>query len=895
MQRAAILLLLLASLSGLARPLAAQTTGPPRDKITDQVLSPKAFIDHIRNRLIAIQKLHREGKKETAFRALELLDAEVDAQEQYLDGHVSFWWPDLIIGRLKFRDRAFDDAETAVAPIVSALDNDRYRQGATRMEAMLILTKALTHQKKYEAADTIGRALLRDAPDSLKPKWHLEAESYIALAATWAGAADATELRAALLDRYLERETATVKNYLRFWRIDLDRRRTLDRHADDLVRDARYVYDFIRTDPEAAKLDLTPLKGGLGRIFAENKDYKRAEPIFREQLEALEPGSEKYYWAWQNLIATHSNQKRYTLVLSEAAPVLAELEPRGPDFARVTSFLLRTVAETAKKAGDDALFHDAMQRSYIAMRQIVSANHKDALRIRQGLDLSRIDPDTFPFSEELGLTGSIDALQLTLDGTVVLDAFFAGRYVPLGRRLKALARDPDDAVLAQLNLGLYHALLGEIGPAETALAAARDAARASISSQVPANSPLFDLYLVMTHLWARDWKPARARDPVARLLARSDLTAGQQRTLDVLRLSMAATEEDYAAGRQIYLTRLADFDPREDDSAWGVLRAITMIGPLSEFAPRDADAFAVKAAETLHMAGNPRLATTLLAVSLSNSKATELAAERKFQSLAFHLQALSRMLPPDHQWQAVARLNFAFGLADRGRYEEALALVVQTTRAYRKSPWHRADVLAYLDLQQALLHSQMGNFDLAFAMLSQTWKITDAATFRASYWREILTNYAFGLVRAGRPEEALAVTQSAVNDTAHLNAMAPSDRALLLVVHGQILSSNGKLEEARIWMDQARDAIPSAEYRAGLPLEVVLTELAALHYDRNDYSQAYAAIRQANDLHFTRIEQARTDAGSEIARNPAQDRNLIINEAVYGWLLTRALREGGDP
>ncbi len=889
MRRVLAILILALAMAGAG--LYAQETGPPRDKITDEPLTHAEFVGEIRERLAAILRLYHKDKKDTAYRALALLTEEVKAQETFLNGHTAFWWPDLIMARLKRQERDHAAVETATIPIVQALDTDRFRSSNTRLEAMLLLTKSLYTQKKYEEADIVARGLVRDAPDDFKPKWQLEAESYLALAASRSGVADAAALRAALLDGYLDREHATVKNYVFLWKFDLKQRRSAKADREALITDARFVLDFIRTNPEAKELDNTGLEGDLARIFAEGNDFKRAEPLLRKQLTAKEPGSVAYYWAWQNILAMNYRQKKYTQVMKESAVVLAGLEGKGDDYARVTSYIERFLAASARKLGETALYLEAIQRSYVAIRRVRSANHADTMKVREAINIKLIDPDSFQYAEELGVVQrQVGKLTLRADGSSVLQEFFDGRAISLGRRLKSFAKKNETSALGQLNLGLFHALMGEIGPADEALQHARALARTGSVKSLPANSPWFDIFLTITHSWARDWDPEKARDPIARLMARTDLTPDQMQTLHILRMLLERSVDDFESARQVYEQELADFDPRDDSSPWGVFRALSILYPLFEIAPEDARALLPHVRDTILQAGSPKLAGSLLPVYLANSDGEFLNSERNFQAMAFHLKSLSRMLPPDHQTQVVAKINYAYGLWNRGDPEQALKLLTQAIRTYRTSPWHRADVVGFLEVQKARLHYDTGNFDLANTVVAQTYAAMEPAQYRPIYWQEVVSMHAALLSLSGQPQEALKVTEAAVKNTSIVARLGPFERSNLLRTHASILEANELYQQSLEWLARARSELPSPDYRSGAPLLYVLEQSAYLNYTIGDFAAAYQAMAQVSDIYFRSREGVSDADVSEALRNKSREIGIVVDQAHFAWNLAQQLQ-----
>lgn len=854
----------------------------------DDTYTRAEYVDHIRKRVIAADKQHRSGDKDGAFRALDTVRDDIAPYHGFLDGHPATWWPDLIYARLKRRDKDYSTAEQLALPIVQALDNDAHRSGSTRMEAMLLLTAALYFQKKYEETVVIARGMLQDAPDDLKPRWRLHTELYQAIAATRSKAPEAAALRTALLDGYLDRETAKVGDYLYLWRLDLQARRSAKTDKTALVRDARAVLEFIRTDEAALKRNNEKIEALLARIFAENKDFKRAEPILRARLAEMETGTIEYYWAWQNVLAMNYLQKKYAVVLRDTRPLLEELEGKDETHARVTSFLYRFLALSARATGDDALFHDAIQRSYVEIRRIRSANHSDALKVRSRISIAAIDPETYPYAAELGVERrDAGKLKIRPDGSSVLGEFFAGRGMSVGPKLERYAKSNQTSVTAQLNLGLHYALMGQIGPSEDAIAKARALARQASAGPVPANSPWFDLILAVNYLWGRDWKPEKARGPLERLKIRTDLSVDQQRTVSILNFMMHRRLDNFTEAQRIFRDELADYDPSTEIYNWGVFRALSVVYPMFEMSQPDAEAIIPKVRTAIENAGSPRLATLLLPVFQASADPYYLTSEQNFQALAYQIQSMSRMLPPEHMFIAVSKITFANAQWSRGQVEAALQLMTQAARTYRLSPWHRPDVNGFMEIQQATLHFALGNTELAHAMIAETYVALDRDSYRPVYWREVLTTYLDSLQLQDRTDDALQVSSAVLAEPDYAAGLSPFDVMELIKAHAVILTKTGNTEEALVWLERARDALPSPEYLGGLPMIRVLDQMALTHHDMDDLRSAYAAQAAANDLYFRGIETISSDTSDRVARNREIERTRVINEAYYAWNLAQ--------
>ena len=850
----------------------------------DNTFTHKEYVAHIRQRVLAAEKQHRSGDKDGAYRALDGVRDDIAPYHDFLDGHTAIWWPDLVSARLKRRDKNYATVEALALPIVQALDNETHRSGETRMEALLLLTTALYFQSKYEEAVVIVRGMLLDAPEDLKPRWRLHAELYQAIAATRSKAPEAAVMRAALLDGYMDRETAKVGDYLYLWRLDLQARRGAKADKTALVRDARAVLEFIRTDEAALKRNNEKLEAMLARIFAENKDFKRAEPILRARLAEMETGTTEYYWAWQNVLAMNYLQKKYTLVLRDTRPLLEELEGKDDTYARVTSFLYRFLALSARATGDDALFHDAIQRSYVEIRRIRSANHSDALKVRSRISIAAIDPETYPYAAELGVERR-EAGKLTIqpNGSSVLEEFFAGRGMSVGPKLERYARDNENSTIAQLNLGLHYALMGQIGPSEDAIAKARGLARQASGGPVPANSPWFDIILTVNYVWGRDWKPEKARDPLERLRARTDLSADQKRTVSILNLLLQRHMDNFAEAQRIVRQELADYDPSTETTTWGLFRALSVVFPMFEVSQADAEAIIPKVRAAVENAGSPRLAALLLPVFRATADPYYLTSEQNFQALAYQVQGMSRMLPPEHMSIVVGKISYANALRSRGQMDDALHLMTQAARTYRLSPWHRADVNGFLDIQQAILHFELGNTELAQAMIAESFAALDRATYRPLYWREILTTYVDSLQIAGRSEDALQVTTAVLEDPGHAAGLSPFDLMELMKTHAVLLANTGNTTEALNWLERARAVLPSEEYKGGFPMIRVLEQTALVHYNLDDFEAAYRAQATANDLYFRGFEAISSDTADRVARNREFELIRVINEASYAW------------
>ncbi|WP_204112395.1 hypothetical protein [Shimia biformata] len=877
------------SLMMVAPPVTAQETS---------FESPADYLLVFAGKLGEVDKLYNQGRKKEAWDLAHALEEEHNNYEDWFAGHPSFWWPDLKLAKLARREKDYVTAEKWLVPIVRAMDTPDHRDNNTRSEAMVLLGKVLYRQKKYEEAEVVFRALHQDAGEKTSQNWKREGAVWLAYATSRTRAADEFELRAGLLDNFLEEEKGSFGQYVDLWRLDLIAQRRTDRYSKKLVTDARFLHDLITSDERAADTNLTLAEEVLGRIFVENRDFARGEPLLQKNLDRLAtsaPGSVKYYFARQNMITLKLRQKDYDTALRMANEALKELEDKGRDFALVTGFIERDIYYVGRATGDQAMAQEAIQRSYAAIREVRSANHEDALKIRNLMDLTRIDPETYPYADELGLGKAGGDLVLTEDGAPLLKAFFEGRYIWIGRELAAYEkRKTSDKLLVALNRGLYHALLGEIGPAEGALDKARNMARAVGPKSIPANSPWFDIASLIAHVWSREYEPERGKPYLDRLLRRTDLTDEVRTLVHVLHFAYAGALENDAERREIHTAYFAAHDPGDDLSPWGMFTSMTLIGSgiYEILTQAEADEFYFSFRDWAEQAKAPPMLMALLPVFRANIATGILSNERAFQAQAFHIRALSRMLPDDHQWQVVARLSYAFALSERGFYQDALDLIQLATRQYRASPWHRRDVVGFLEVQQAYSLWFLGQTDLATTMVSKAFEEIDYDSYAPRLWRDILGNYVNTMLAQNKNAEALAAIDPVARDEKLVARLLPNDGMMLFANYAYALARNGRHEESLDAYEKAMKQLPNEGFRAGVPMSWLLTQDANQSFDMEKYDRAYVNMLRSNDIFFSFQEEAAL--AGEIVRNQQADRDRVVNQAVFGWALARELREAGS-
>jgi tetratricopeptide (TPR) repeat protein len=208
----------------------------------------------------------------------------------------------------------------------------------------------------------------------------------------------------------------------------------------------------------------------------------------------------------------------------------------------------------------------------------------------------------------------------------------------------------------------------------------------------------------------------------------------------------------------------------------------------------------------------------------------------------------------------------------------------QSIGLYRLSPWHRADALAFMQLQQVIMMSQLGQNELSDALLVEVYQNMDIENYASNYALTILLNYAGMLQRLDRSGEAIEILQDALDNPGFMARLLPQDRANILNGFANLKVSLGNGHEDFALYDKAMESLPGAAYKRGLPMSIILFDKARAHYDRDQFDDAWEAIKRSNTLWFDANEAEALESGGEQVRAVDLDRVRIIDEAVFGWL-----------
>ena len=403
--------------------------------------------------------------------------------------------------------------------------------------------------------------------------------------------------------------------------MDLKTRRNKKAEKTALVADARSLLEFLKTAKKVTDHNASIARVIIANILAESNYLKEGRDLIVERIAYLKeakPASVSYYYAIENLVSVTTRQKKYDTALKLAQETLDELQDSGKKFAHVRSALQYNAGNNAKYLKQHTLAQEYYRASYASRREVVSANHPRALKIRKRIDVDLVDPDTYAFAAELGITKSAP-LTLLPTGETVLAAFMQGNYLSLKAKLDRLKKTKGaDQVLLGLNTALYYALIGELHASDKELSKARKLSRTSTTSNVPINSPYFDIVSALSKVWATEWNIEDAINPLKRLAARHDLTALERGILLALQLQMASSNEDQWLSTQS-LASLRTLAPEINEASyWRVLIDIAHINAAYKELPRaEADEVYKQANVRLGKLMNPRLAT-ILAVSYTH-------------------------------------------------------------------------------------------------------------------------------------------------------------------------------------------------------------------------------------------------------------------------------------
>ena len=833
------------------------------------------------------------------------LNDDVDPWADFMGDEISYWYPDLLMARLGVRLKRFEDAAAAAAPMWVGLDSDLHRFSEARVEAGFLLSRALYGLRRYAEAETALRAYLAlTAHPDVTPSAQqvFEADYMLAQTSVRTNAPDAAEIRKRLLDGFLDRKGASPNLYLMLWETDLTTRRAQDISGKGLLEDARHVAGFMAAQPDLDFDRFGDLYGQVARIFADHGEFEQSIEMLEARLaylSALPRRTSDYFFALQNLAGLRNMQEDFAGAMALAQTAIAELDTltHGDDeeFATVRSALEETVYAAAARLGNTPLSQQALQRAYAAARITKSANDPEVIEMAAKMDRDMIDPDTFVYAGELSLEQPED-LDLSETGQSVISAFFAGDYADTGRQLEQLADgSAGQGVppgLIAINRAFYHALLGEVGPAADQLRVARQVIRRPAmgvdhATELRANSIAPDLAEALLYSYSRDWKAELAMDPLDRLEQRTDLDPLTRAAIRMMRANALWNMGDNAAAWQVYASHKADDFALVDASPWGTLLGIGLLNLALVLDDLEhARSFGALFSEQMEAAPDRGLALVSAQMFALNADPDAMLGDHGFQTMAFHLRSLGFYLPDEHQWGIAARVAYASALTQRGNFEASADVYAQAIKSYRKSPWHRADAAAIIEVSQAWNQWSAGNIAVAQTMLAQTYSALDLDTWSGQFWSAVVYGHAYSLLFQGRHATALEVLDNAIAHSAAMARLSPAGVAELHQLRGSALSQMQRSDDARVAFDASIDAIPYDDYQSGLTMAQALYMRAAYLFDVADYRQAYTDMTKSNGLWFDRYESQSGD----VTRNAMTDRRRALDQAVYGWVLAQQLQ-----
>lgn len=866
-----------------------------------QTHTPDSYADWILDQSKAIQSRFFAGQRAEAMAAADALNAEVDKYADFMGDHKGFWVPDLLVLRLAIEMRNFQQAAEVAAPMVIALDTPADHDGAMRVEAMLLLGRALYYMDDYTAAEAVLRsfvALGLEPGTRVDGRDVTEAAYLLAQSATRAFAPDAAEIRRDLLNGFLDRPGGHDGLYLRLWLLDFQARRTASHDDPQLLADARHVAAFIENSDEGDMAEYQLLYGMLGRIFADNDDFDRAVPILQARMDFMRtqaPGTPEYFWASQNLAGIHNLQGDFPAAMRTAQAALGEMDAlpdgQGDDFAPVRSTLEQVIWVAADRMGAPLIAQEALERAYVAVRQTRSANNPAAQELAVQMDKTLVDPARFVYAAELGLDRPGEIF-VTADGDDVVSAVLAGRFAQITLVLeRAEAKGELPAAMAALNRAYIAALLGDVGDGQAQLKRVRAALADGQHEGLEADPWQPDFAEALLMLYARIYDADLALAPLARLEARDDLPDLIQANVRMLRATQSFYGHDMTGARKVYFDNAdADF-ARVTTDPWGVILGLGLLNLALELDDLDrARAFVDSYSKQLEATPDRALALVSTQMFALNADPDAMLTEQGFQTMAFHLRSLASMLPEEHQWSVAARFAYASALARRGDRVEAAELTRAALESYRRSPWHQEGTAAFLSVSYGWLVWGNGNPELAQSIIAQAYASRDPDTWGPLYWSEVCFAQAFVRSYQGRLDEARAVIEEALGQADMMARLTPANAARLHTQHADILAQLGLTDLAAAAYDRAVAVVPYPEYQSGQTMADALRKRASFFHDQAQPQAAYLDMAQSNDLWFDRYDRY-ASGGADVARQPAEDRLRAVDEAVFGWVLSRSLAE----
>lgn len=867
-----------------ASPMAAQ------DDVT-----PESYGLWISKKMGEIRRQYKDGNKEEALQAAFALNEEVDPYRDFMEDMHAYWWPDLMIARLGIAMKKYELVIKYAAPAVVAMDQDRHIGNNTRVELLMHLARALFRLKRYDEAEPVLRTLKVEIGyenAQAKPLWHTRLVYLMAVTATVNKADDARALRKQALEGYLEREGATEWRYLDIWQSDLRQRygnRPVDRA---LLEDARLVHDYLTSEYSGNAETHPLLLNILGRIFAMNKDYDRASVIMRGQVENLQfskPMSREYFFAVQNLAALEifmndleTAQERILDALDLVIAVDRD------EYGLAISGLESALSTIARKLDQPELEQLALQRAYIAARRQVPANHAKAKKIRAKLDTSKLDPASFPYTAELGVE-TIETIELTLDGSSVLEWFFAGRYVQLENALKRVAREKTyDDVVINANLAVYYTLVTEPKRALDYVHKAKE----TLPPDAPAGHrivlDLIELEILTAHF------AVKGEEIDALLAGMPDFTkdgkmVGALQALFTLRRALES------GNRAKTTALLAEHDTLLAEHAnatpWGMMVGLLQIEPRFSYGDEKRalemfDSFV----SSIRSAGRYPLTEILADVVRTGYQADVLRKEEEFQKLGMQLRVLELMVPPKQGGYLSARINYAAGLEWRGRFTEAADQIDKVIDTYRTIPGFLPQNVGQLQITRARYLWQAGQQDVAFTMIAQVY-----ATARYSDWSihtkaYVLNTHLNSLATQERYEDVVSVMEDTLV-AQEFDTFDNASKVNVLLHLADALIALEKLPEAREAIDRAIAAVPWPGFLGGSLLSHALMKRSYWGYEAEERELSYQDVKRANELWFDRRDALIAASEGDVIYDASWDRWRVGEHVVSAWRLTETIKE----
>ncbi len=874
-------------LSGLASLASAQQSQ----------ITPAQYSEHIRETVLGLQQRYIDGDRREAIAALRAFDAEVDQYEDFMDGHRAFHWPDLVLARLLYHNRS-DDHEVVriTAPIVQRLDREGDRAGSTRLEAQYLQARALYRLKNYADAEAVLRHWhsVAAGAEGLDETWWTQMDFMLSRVATLREAPDAARIRARVLPGFIEREGATPGMFRLLQDDDLEtRRQNPDRDRRMMILRAREFEAWLNT--QNPTFGVSSSLNLVARIYSEGGEHDRAHDLLeghRDTMFALRGYTAPYFWAIQNILENQRLRGETEAAIDGVRAFFdVEAPDRVPDRATADALSeMRWVEFRALQA--EGRFYEAQSallQAYELARRYRSANDTEVNRLRRSI-LPQLIPASYPFQDEIITWDKAQVpFELTVDGASVLGGILAGDYTLVSDQLRTLSdAEGQSDILLVLNLAYFHGMLGNLDVLDEAVATGRVLLRRTQQTDLPANTHLFDMAEAMGKIFSRQAQNRAGRDALVRLENRRDLSPQQRAIVHALRVLYESRESNPARARRHWETHEDAILASVDMTIPGVLLGLLAIDQGLIYGDIDkVMAFQRQFRADVRAHGGYALADVVIDLFTINSTAGAADIEENFQTLGAHIGTLSRMLPDDHQWNVVARVNYAFALQARAQYGESAALFEKTIQSYRQSRSHRTDVVGFLEVNRAWSMWFGGQADLAQSIIDQVHTSVDPLSWDPDYVYDVVHKQAISLDAQGRQARALDVLdQLLYRNAAAVRRLEAQSLSSLWIQRGIMAERLDRISEAREAYENAIAALPSDDFLNGWPMAQALYNRSQWFGNRSDHLNAYRDMAKSNDLWFGFYEQSRAD---KTVRNTATDKSRVIEQAIMGWRLAGQL------